>query len=232
MPRRYTEYMEILVVEDETAIREVEVAYLQKAGFHTTEVADGQSAVDAFRDRGADLAIIDINLPMVDGLEVCRQIRQSSTIPIIIVTAKDGDDDELRGLQAGADDYVKKPFNPNVLVARVQTLLRRHGHRKLVFGHLVIDPQQMAVTKSGKRIMLTTTQFNVLFTLASQPSAALTRDQLIELVYSDPAGHEIYDRTIDAHIKSIRKAVEDDPAHPRYIQTVIGHGYRFMDNAE
>ena len=231
MRRRYTRGMEILVVEDEAAIREVEIAYLNKAGYRTRETANGAAAVDAFRNYGADLAIIDINLPLLSGLEVCRQIRQMSAIPIIIVTAKDGDDDELRGLQAGADDYVKKPFNPNVLVARVQTLLRRHGSTRLNFGELIIDPQQMVVMKNNERIVLTTTQFNVLLALASQPNVVLTRDQLIDTVYGDPAGHDIYDRTIDAHIKSIRKAIEADPAHPQYIQTIIGRGYRFVGQA-
>jgi DNA-binding response OmpR family regulator len=223
--------MEILVVEDEPAIREVEIAYLNKAGYSTTEVTNGQEAVDAFHKRGADLAIVDINLPLLNGLEVCRRIRDVSTIPIIIVTARDGDDDEVKGLEAGADDYVKKPFNPNVLVARVQALLRRYGHRRIVCGELVVDPEQMSVTKGGEPIALTTTQFNVLVALASRPDMVLTRDQLIEQVYSDPAGHAIYDRTIDAHIKSIRKLVEDDPAHPHYIQTVIGRGYKFGGSA-
>lgn len=219
--------MEILVAEDEAAIREVEIAYLNKAGFRTTEVENGQKAIDAFRNHGADLAILDINMPMLDGLEVCRQIRALSTVPIIMVTAKDGDDDELRGLEAGADDYVKKPFNPNVLVARVHSLLKRNGHARMVRGNLDINPAMMTVTQHGKPVTLTTTQFNLLLALASQPGIVLTRMQLIDKIYSDPAGHDIYDRTIDAHIKSIRRAIEDDPTSPMYIQTVIGRGYRF-----
>lgn len=219
--------MEVLVAEDEAAIREVEIAYLNKAGFNTSEVVNGQQAIDVFRDRGADLAILDINMPQLDGLEVCRRIRQTSTIPIIIVTAKDGDDDELRGFEVGADDYVKKPFNPNVLVARVQGLLRRHGHARIIRGNLEIDPATMSVSKHGNTVQLTTTQFNVLHALASQPGVVLSREQLIDAVYSDPAGHDVYDRTIDAHIKSIRKVLRDDPSEPQYIQTVIGRGYRF-----
>lgn len=219
--------MEILIAEDEAPIREVEVAYLQRAGFSTVEVENGQKAVDVFKQRGADLAIIDINMPVLDGLAVCRQIRAVSMIPLIIVTAKDGDDDELRGLESGADDYIKKPFNPNVLVARVQALLRRNGRTRIVRGDLEIDPLAMQVRKRNEPIMLTTTQFNILHALASQPGVVLTREQLIDRVYSDPAGHDIYDRTIDAHIKSIRRAIEDDLAHPAFIQTVIGRGYRF-----
>jgi DNA-binding response OmpR family regulator len=223
--------MEILVVEDEPAIREVELAYLKKAGYRTTEAANGKDAIDLFVQRGADMAIVDINLPQIDGLEVCRRIRELSTIPIIIVTAISGDDDEVKGLEAGADDYVKKPFNPNVLLARVQVLFRRYGHRRLVYSQLVIEPQQMMVTKGDRQILLTTTQFNMLFALASQPGVVLTRNQLIAQAYSDPVNHDIYDRTIDAHIKSIRKLLEDDPAHPRYIHTVIGSGYKFESPA-
>ena len=219
--------MNILVAEDESAIREVEIAYLHKAGYTTIEAVNGNQAVSIVRQHTVDLAVIDINMPLTDGLAVCRHIRETSTIPIIIVTAKDGDRDELRGFEAGADDYVKKPFNPNVLVARVQSLLRRRGHVRIVSGDLVIDPATMTVQKQGTAILLTTTQFNVLLALASQPGVVFSRKQLIDAVYSDPAGHDIYDRTIDAHIKSIRKLIEDDPAEPSYIQTVIGSGYRF-----
>lgn len=219
--------MHVLVAEDEAAIREAEVAYLQKAGWTVIEAVDGQTALDIFKRQAIDLAILDINIPIVDGLEVCRQIRQTATIPIIMVTAKDGDADELQGLAAGADDYIKKPFNPNVLVARVQAMFRRHGHTRIMQGVLCIDPQTMQVTKHGHVVQLTTTQFNILLALASQPGVVLSREQLIDQVYTDPAGHDIYDRTIDAHIKSIRKGIEDDPTHPLYVQTVIGRGYRF-----
>lgn len=219
--------MEIIIAEDEAAIREVETAYLNKAGYHTVEAANGQAAFDIFQQRGADLVVIDINMPVLDGLELCKRIRQVSTVPLLIVTAKDGDDDELEGLNAGADDYVKKPFNPNVLVARVNALLRRHGSKRLVYEGLVIDPSQMSVLKNGSVAKLTATQFNILLALASHPNTVLSRDQLIEQVYEDPAGHDIYDRTIDAHIKSIRKAIEDDANAPQFIQTVIGLGYKF-----
>jgi DNA-binding response OmpR family regulator len=219
--------MNILVVEDEDAIREAEVAYIRRAGYSTIEACDGERALVLSRQNTIHLAIIDVNIPSLDGLEVCRRIRQLSTMPIIMVTAKDGDNDELRGLEVGADDYIKKPFNPNILMARVQNLLRRHGNGSVKIGSLIIDPGTMIVTKDGNALTLTTTQFNMLFALISRPGIVLTRDQLIDIVYSDPFGHAIYDRTIDAHIKSIRKLIEDDPAHPLYIQTVIGSGYRF-----
>lgn len=219
--------MRILITEDESAIREAEVAYLKRAGFTTLEAADGKTALALFRDHDVDLVILDCNLPEIDGITVCREIRKTSTVPIVVVTAKDGDSDEIEGLEAGADDYIKKPFNPNVLVARIERLLRRRGHSRVVRGSLVIDPDTMVVTKEYRPIYLTITQFNLLLTLATQPGVVLTRDQLIRQVYDDPGAHDVYDRTIDAHIKSLRKCIEDDPAHPIYIQTVIGRGYRF-----
>jgi two-component system response regulator RegX3 len=223
--------MRILVVEDEPSIREVEAAYLRHAGYEPVEIDNGQEAMDMFDRGGFDLAIIDINIPGADGLAVCRHIRARSTVPVVIVTAKDGDNDELKGLEAGADDYVKKPFNPNILLARVQNLLRRHGHGQITVGDLVIDPQGMTVRKQGTSISMTVTQFNILQALAARPGVVLTRGQLIDAVYDDPAGHDIYDRTIDAHIKSIRKLIEDDPARPRYIRTIIGRGYCFRDTS-
>jgi DNA-binding response OmpR family regulator len=223
--------MRILVAEDELPIREAEAAYLRRAGHEPVEVGNGQEAIDVFDRGGLDLAIVDINIPGKDGLVVCRYIREHSTIPVIIVTAKNGDDDELKGLAAGADDYVKKPFNPNVLMARVQNLLRRHGHGQISEGDLIIDPVTMTVRKRGMNVSLTVTQFNVLHALAIRPGVVCTRAQLIDAVYDDPMGHDIYDRTIDAHIKSIRKLIEDDPVHPRYIHTIIGRGYYFKDVA-
>ncbi len=221
--------MEILIVEDEPAIREVETAYLRKAGYTVHETDDGLAALAHFEQYGADLVVVDLNLPGMNGIGLCRRIRSSSPTPIVIVTAQNGDDDELRGLEAGADDYIKKPFNPQILVARVGGLLKRHSHKKLVRGELALEPQQMTVSKRSIRIPLTTTRFNLLFVLATRPNTVLTRGQLINLIYDDPAEHDIYDRTIDAHIKNIRKAIEDDPAHPRYIHTVIGKGYCFRD---
>jgi DNA-binding response OmpR family regulator len=219
--------MTILVVEDEPAIREVEVAYLARAGHATIEVADGQAALHAFREHKPDLVLLDLSLPGTGGFEVCRVLRESSTRPILIVTARRGDEDEVRGLALGADDYIKKPFNPTVLVARVQTLLRRHGTKVLRFDGLTIDPQTMTVTKGTESIRLTTTRFNLLLALASHPEVVLSREQLMERMYRDPASHHVYDRTIDAHVKELRKQLEDDPRRPRLIETVVGAGYRF-----
>jgi DNA-binding response OmpR family regulator len=221
--------MRILIVEDEASIREFEVTYLHDAGFETIEAADGQEAIKLFEKYSLDLAIIDINLPKVSGLDVCKIIRTTSTMPILIVTAMGSDEDEVNGLSVGADDYIKKPFNPNVLVARVQVLLRRHDKaRQLYFKGLIIDPKSMSVTKDEKIIKLTTTRFNLLLALASHPGVVLSREQLVEQIYNDPSSHFVYDRTIDAHVKALRQSIEHDSKNPQFIETAIGTGYRFI----
>lgn len=224
--------MTILVIEDETPIREFEVTYLHDAGYETIEAADGQTAVELFEEHRPDLAIIDINLPKMSGLDVCKAIRMTSAMPILIVTAMGSDEDEVKGLSMGADDYIKKPFNPNVLVARVQALLRRHTTKQLRFRGIVIDPETMSVTRGDKSITLTTTRFNLLLALASHPRVVLSRAQLVDQIYSDPGEHFVYDRTIDAHVKALRQAIEHDPKHPQFIETVVGSGYRFVGEPE
>lgn len=224
--------MTILIVEDEAPIREFEVTYLRDAGYRIIEAVDGQTTVELFEKHKPDLAIIDINLPKMNGLDVCKAIRTISAIPILIVTARDSDEDEVVGLTMGADDYIKKPFNPNVLVARVQALLRRHSTKQLQFKELIIDPETMSVTRDGESITLTTTRFNLLLALASHPKAVLSRAQLVDQIYSDPGEHFVYDRTIDAHIKALRQSIEVDPKHPRFIETVVGSGYRFVGEPE
>lgn len=225
--------MKILVIEDEASIREFEVTYLRDVGYETIEAADGRTAVGLFRDYQPDLVIIDINLPEMNGLEVCTAIRADSTVPILMVTARDSDEDEVSGLAMGADDYIKKPFNPNVLVARVEALLRRHDpSKRLRFKGLAIDPETMSVVRDGESIVLTTTRFNLLFALASRPKVVFSRGQLVDKIYSDPSSHFVYDRTIDAHIKALRQAIERDPKHPQFIETVFGSGYRFIGGAE
>jgi len=225
--------MEILIVEDEDAIREFEVTYLRAAGYKIIEAADGPTAIELFEKHKPDLAIIDINLPKMSGLEVCKTIRTTSTSPILIVTARDSDEDEVMGLSMGADDYIKKPFNPNVLVARVQALLRRHDETsQLRFKGITIDPVSMTVTQGNRSITLTTTRFNLLFALASHPRAVLSRTQLVDQIYADPTSHFVYDRTIDAHIKALRQLIETDPKDPQFIETVFGSGYRFVGEPE
>jgi DNA-binding response OmpR family regulator len=225
--------MAILIVEDEASIREFEVTYLRDAGYETLEASDGRVALELSKEHQPELAIIDINLPGMSGLEVCKAIRTSSAMPILVVTARDNDEDEVMGLAMGADDYIRKPFNPNILVARVQALLRRHDTTKqLHFKGLIIDPETMSVIKNGQTVQLTTTRFNLLLALASHPRAVLSRMQLVDRIYSDPSSHFVYDRTIDAHIKALRQSIETDPKNPRYIETVFGSGYRFVGEPE
>ena len=225
--------MAILIVEDEASIREFEVTYLRDAGYTTIEASNGQTALQIFKEHQPELAVIDINLPGMNGLELCRDIRTSSTIPILIVTARDNDEDEVTGFAMGADDYIRKPFNPNILVARVRALLRRHETvKRLRFKGLSIDPETMSIIKDGETMQLTTTRFNLLLALASHPRAVLSRAQLVDQTYSDPSSHFVYDRTIDAHIKALRQTIETDPKNPRYIETVFGSGYRFVGEPE
>jgi DNA-binding response OmpR family regulator len=221
--------MNILIVEDEETIREVEVAYLKQAGYLILEAEDGEKALEIVQDKQIDLVVLDVNLPKINGFDVCKRIREKSNVPIIMVTARIEEIDEMLGLNIGADDYVKKPFSPNVLVARVRTLLKRVGGNTLNIDELTIDPEKMIVTKGKKSLNLTTTQFNILYTLASHPGKVFTRDEILNKAYNEFLPPDILDRTVDAHIKSIRKSIEGDTKDPRYILTVIGRGYKFND---
>lgn len=217
--------MKILIVEDEQTIREVEQAYLERAGFIVIEASDGKQGLELAKQEEPDLIILDLNLPSISGLEICKQIRRFSQVPIMMVTARVEELDELIGLETGADDYIRKPFSPGILVARVQSLLRRLGGDVLQIGKLEIDPQKMQVKESGEEIVLTTTQFNILYTLAKSPGRVFTRDQIMNEAYADKILHDILDRTVDAHIKSIRKSLGET----EYIVTMIGKGYKFND---
>ncbi|MBN1915447.1 response regulator transcription factor [Candidatus Dojkabacteria bacterium] len=221
--------MKILIVEDEDAIREVEKAYLARTGYKIVEAKSGQEAMIKFRKSKFDLIILDLNLPGKEGIAVCREIRQISTVPIIMVTARVEEIDEIIGLEIGADDYIKKPFSPGILVARVNSHLRKAKRYSIKINGLVIDPEKMIVVKNNKIITLTTTQFNILYTLATHPGKVYTRDEILNHAYDKSLPPDILDRTVDAHVKSIRKAIEADPANPEYILTVIGKGYKFHE---
>ena len=221
--------MTILIVEDEESIREVQKAYLSRSGYTILEAEDGEEALSIFKKNKLDLVLLDLNLPIKNGIDVCKIIRLSSNVPIIMVTAKVEEIDEIVGLEIGADDYIKKPFSPSVLVARVNTLLRRVGDTKIQIKDLIIDPAKMVVEKNDNKIEMTTTQFNILYTLAKNPGRVFTREDILERSYNDTLSRDILDRTIDAHIKSIRKHIELDPKDPKYIITVIGKGYKFND---
>jgi DNA-binding response OmpR family regulator len=224
--------MTVLIAEDEAPIREVERLYFEREGFTTIETESGKEAISLFlkNKNKINLVILDLNLPERSGIEVCREIRKISAVPIIMVTARTQELDELLGLEIGADDYIKKPFSPGILVARAKTILRRQQLGVVSIGDLTIDPEKMTVKKRDQQIRVTTTQFMILYTLASTPGKVFTREEILTKAYDSQLHGEIFDRTIDAHIKTIRKLIEDDPKNPQYIITMIGRGYKFNDN--
>lgn len=221
--------MKILVVEDEQKISDIVKAYLQEEGYTVVVAPDGESALEQLKD-GYDLIILDLMLPDMAGEEICEMIRRDSDIPIIMLTAKSDEEDRVKGLGIGADDYVVKPFSPRELVARVKALMRRTKGAKKTYSFnnadLVIDTSRHEVMKAGRTITLTPTEFNILNTLAERPGQVFTRLQLVNTILG--YDFEGYDRTIDAHIKNIRHKIEDNPRKPDYIKTVYGVGYKFI----
>ncbi len=225
--------MNILVVEDEKNISDVISAYLEKDNFNVFVAYDGEKALDLFYKESIHLIILDLMIPLISGEEVCKRIRTSSNVPIIMLTAKTQEDDKIQGLSIGADDYVSKPFSPRELVSRVHALLRRAYRDKSPLaeklyinkGDLKIDVDKMEVKKSDREVLLTANEFKILFALISNPDQVLSREQLIEASFGHD--YEGFDRTIDTHIKNIRHKIEDNPKSPSYIQTVYGVGYRF-----
>ncbi len=221
--------MKILVVEDEKKISDIVKAYLQKEGYAVTVASTGSEAID-FLKEGFDLIILDLMLPDIPGEEICEMIRKDSDIPIIMLTAKSDEEDRIKGLGIGADDYVVKPFSPRELVARVKALLRRtKGNKRILSfngGDLVIDTASLEVRKGNSPLTLTPTEFKLLSTIAERPGQVFTRLQLVNTILG--YDFEGYDRTIDAHIKNIRHKIEDDPRNPSYIKTVYGVGYKFI----
>lgn len=224
----------VLIVEDERDLAGIIAAYLERAGFETTLVHTGGEAVPAVRDLSPDVVILDLGLPGVDGIEVCRQIRTFSDCYIIVATARRGEIDTLIGLSVGADDYVVKPFSTRELVARVQAVLRRPRTGKradgdsdgpvLVFGELSVDPAGRQVQLVGEAVPLTPTEREILIVLAARPALAFTRRQLIDAVWGNEwVGDE---RMVDVHVANLRKKLGDDPASARYVTTVRGVGYR------
>lgn len=218
--------MKALIVEDEQSIREVMKEYLKRAGFEVLEAKSGEVGLLKF-DASVSVVVLDLNLPNQDGLEVCKDIRKKSQVPIIMVTARTEEMDELKGLSLGADDYLKKPFSPKVLVARVQALLRRVDNAPAIASDMSLDATRMTFRKNGKEIGLTTTQFKILQALTEQPGKVFTRAELLTAAGEEGRLRNAMERTIDAHIKSIRKLIGDDPHAPKYITTVVGTGYKF-----
>ena len=223
----------VLVVEDERKLRDLVRSYLERAGFTVLTTDSGAEAITMAMTSAPDLVILDLGLPDVPGETVARELRASSATPILMLTAKSSEEDRIRGLELGADDYVTKPFSPRELVLRVQAILRRgtpdartgaQGVSSYGSGELVIDEPQRLATVRGAAVALTPTEWGVLVALATVPGRVYSRFELINRV----RGYEFegYERTVDSHVKNLRRKVEDDPANPRIVQTVLGGGYR------
>lgn len=221
----------ILIVEDEEALSEPLAFLLGREGFETEVADNGVDAVTVFQQSGADLVLLDLMLPGQPGTEVCRQIRQSSQVPIIMLTAKDSEVDKVVGLELGADDYVTKPYSSRELVARVRAVLRRRGEPEsqessaVEVGPVRIDVERHVVSVAGTETPMPLKEFEVLEMLLRHAGRVLTRAQLIDRVWgSDYVGDT---KTLDVHIKRLRSKIEPDPSHPRYLTTVRGLGYKF-----
>ena len=223
----------ILVVEDEPKSVRLVRDYLERANFRVVIALDGVTAMAVARDERPDLVVLDLNLPGMDGLDVCRALRRESNVPIIMLTARVEETDRLIGLELGADDYITKPFSPRELVLRVKAVLRRVGGDEyqsslLRVADLEIDLDGHQVKRDGEIIHLSRTEFNLLATLARHPGQVFSRAQLLDHLHG--IAYEGYDRSIDAHIKNLRRKIEPDSAEPQYIMTVYGIGYKFNDD--
>jgi two-component system, OmpR family, response regulator ResD len=222
----------VLIVDDEPIVREVVVSYLRRDGFTTLEAGDGDEARRLLERGDPSLVVLDLMLPGMDGLELCRWIRSRSQLPVIMLTARGEESDRIVGLELGADDYVTKPFSPRELAARVRAVLRRadaeaEDHvERIAFGDVSIDAQAREVTKDGRLLALTAKEFDLLAFLASHPRRVFSREQLMERLWGYSAAHDT--GTVTVHVRRLREKVEDDPSRPKHLQTVWGVGYRFV----
>lgn len=217
----------ILVVDDDTALAEMIGIVLRTEGFDTLFCADGAAAVQTWRAGKPDLVLLDLMLPGVDGIEICRQIRAESGIPIIMLTARGDTTDVVAGLEAGADDYIVKPFNPKELIARIRTRLRPQtstGSEILKLGDLTVDVAAHEVKREGNVIALTPLEFELLVALASKPQQVFSREMLLEQVWG--YHYKADTRLVNVHVQRLRAKVELDPDNPRIVMTVRGVGYR------
>ena len=223
----------ILVVDDEKKIVDIVKAYLEREGYQVIAAYDGEAALDLAHRQPLDLIVLDLMLPEISGWDVCRTLRKDSDVPIIMLTARDETTNKIVGLELGADDYVTKPFDPKELVTRVRTVLRRSERRVaskpiLNVADLSIDVEKRLVRRGTEDIVLTPVEFELLRVLAENPGRVYSRMQLLDRAQGD--AYEGYDRTIDSHIKNLRKKIEPDPDHPRYIITIYGVGYKLEEN--
>jgi len=220
----------ILIVEDNLKTRTLVAQYLERAGFDVEQAADGRSALRLARRQPPDLVVLDWMLPEIDGITVCQVLRRELALPIIMVTARTTEDDRIRGLELGADDYVSKPFSPRELVARVQAVLRRTVVRQedtehIAVGDVSIDTASREAWVRGQRVALTATELQFLIVFATSPGRVFSRDDLISRALGADYGGRA--RTVDMHVRNLRRKIEIDPAAPCYIQSVYGEGYRF-----
>jgi DNA-binding response OmpR family regulator len=224
----------ILVVDDEPNIREVVELYLRRDGHTVVAAADGEEALRLYQQTEPDLVVLDLMLPKVSGLEVCRRIQAGERVPVVMLTARGEEEDRIVGLGIGADDYVVKPFSPRELAARVEAVLRRVNEaragsgdeKSMVFGDLRIAPGAREVTIRDAPVTLTAREFDLLHHMASHPKRVFTRDHLMETVWGYAFAGDT--STVTVHIRRLREKIEPDPARPRYLQTVWGVGYRFV----
>lgn len=223
----------ILLVEDEKTLAKALKFNLEKEGFRVEVAFDGEEALNAMSGEEPDLVILDLMLPKIDGYEVCRSIRRSSDVPIIMLTARDEDIDKILGLELGADDYMTKPFNTRELLARIRAILRRTVQQAaaarsfIKVGDLQIDVIKHKVTVKGREVALTSREFNLLSLLASNPGKVYSREELLEEIWGDDYSGDV--RTVDVHIRHLREKIEEFPAEPNIILTVWGAGYKFRE---
>jgi len=225
----------ILLVDDEDSVQKLLTYPLERDGFRVVQARDGEQALRLFGDERIDLVVLDLMLPKVDGLEVCKRLRADSNVPIIMLTARGEELDKVLGLELGADDYITKPFSIREFRSRVRALLRRAGLPRerarqaetLEAGELRIDPARRTVELAGEPVQLTYVEFELLTTLAGEPARVFTREMLLRALWGDSAYRE--PRTIDVHVRHLREKLERDPREPEYIFTVRGVGYRFRD---
>lgn len=229
----------VLIIEDEPKIAHWLITFLQQAQFEVFHASSGAAGLQLAQSELPDVVLLDLMLPDMDGLDVCRTLRQRSDVLILMLTARIENSDRLLGLEVGADDYITKPFNPREVIARIRAFLRRakgqlaseaNLPKMLTFGDLVLNTTARICTVQGRAVALTPTEFSILETLMRHPGVAFTRDQLITgaLGYDYAA----YERTIDAHIRNLRRKIEPDPQNTLYIHTVFGIGYRFAEKSE
>ncbi|AJY73503.1 response regulator transcription factor [Paenibacillus beijingensis] len=226
----------ILVVDDEDKIRDVVASYLQKDGFRTLEADTGEKALHIVQFKALDLIILDLMLPDMSGEQVCKQIRQFSSLPILMLTAKVSEDNRIHGLSIGADDYLLKPFDPRELVARVRAILRRTDNQHLLADRisfrndeLIIDSVRSEVFVQGEPVNLTQSEYKLLLLLARHPQRQFNREELVAKVLGFDFEGDV--RSIDQHVKNLRQKIEPDPKQPRFITTVYGVGYKFIGGA-